>query len=30
MVPDEKINEFVTRIREAAGANIESILVARR
>jgi hypothetical protein len=27
MVPDDKINEFVTRIREAAGANIESILL---
>ena len=27
MVPDDKINEFVTRIREAAEANIESILL---
>jgi nucleotidyltransferase-like protein len=27
MVPDEKINEFVKRIREAAGSNIESILL---
>src|SRR4029077_14220422 len=27
MVPDEKINEVVQRIREAAGANLESVLL---
>jgi len=27
MVPDDKINEFVKRIREAAGSNIESIIL---
>jgi len=27
MVPDDKINDFVKRVREAAGANLESIIL---
>ena len=27
MVPEDKINEFVSRVREAAGANLESVIL---
>ena len=26
-VPEDKLNEFVTRLREAAGANLESVIL---